>query len=128
MEEQESVLENYSCAANCGILLQGMLYVTQLNVYFYSPFNKKTVIGHGTKIKISYESLSQIRKHSHLLIFPNSIRFELKSGEDITFTSFVSRDTCFSLILMQLTNANHTLDATNSLQNSSVKEAETNKI
>ena len=93
------MLENYACAANVKLLLQGMLYVTDKNIYFYSPFNNKTVIGHGTKIKMSYEQISHIKKENHMLVFPNSIRFILKSSEEVVFTSFISRDTCFSLIL-----------------------------
>ena len=75
------------------------MYVTNKNVFFYSPFNNKTVIGHGTKIKISYGSLKKIKKETKLLVFSNSIRFYLNSGEEILFTSFISRDTCYQLLL-----------------------------
>ena len=93
-----------------------MLYVTDQNIYFYSPFNEKTVVGTGTKIKISYESITHIKKESSLLVFPNAIRVILKSGEEILFVGFVSRDTCFSLLLKQLTNAGHASSAQSSLQ------------
>ena len=101
-DDDEEVLDNYACAASFKLLLQGMLYVTNKHVYFYSPFNKKTMLGRGTKIKMSYSAISHIKKESAILVFPNSIRFILKSSEEIVFTSFVSRDTCFSLILRQL--------------------------
>lgn len=101
-DEEETVLENFACAASFTLLLQGMMYVTNKNVYFYSPFNKKTMIGRGTKIKMSYEAISLIKKESAILVFPNSIRFILKSTEELVFTSFVSRDTCYNLILKQL--------------------------
>jgi len=117
----ETVLENYACAANCKILLQGMLYVTNQNVYFYSPFNEKTLIGHGTKIKISYKSISHLKKENNLVIFPNSIRFYLDNGNEIVFTSFVSRDTCFSLILKQLTEIGKRNSAAHSLQSNTTK-------
>ena len=94
-------MESYSCAASIRILLQGMLYVTNKSIYFYSPFNNKTVLGHGTKIKISYGSIKKIKKETKLLVFPNSIRFSLNSGEELLFTSFISRDTCYQLILKQ---------------------------
>ena len=99
VEDSELVLENYCCAARMKILLQGMLYLTEKAVYFYSPFNNKTIFGHGTKIKIPYEAMRLIKKESTLLIFPNAIRFVLKSREEIVFASFVSRDTCYSLVL-----------------------------
>ena len=104
-EEDEIVLENYACAANFTLLLQGMLYITNKNVYFYSPFNKKTMLGRGTKIKMSYDAIELIKKESAILVFPNSIRFILKNKEEMLFTSFVSRDTCFALLTKQLDSA-----------------------
>lgn len=106
-EKGEVVLENYCCAARMNILLQGMLYVTERAVYFYSPFNNKTIFGHGTKIKFPYEAVKLLKKESTLLIFPNAIRFVLNSREEIVFASFVSRDTCYSLILRQFSIAGH---------------------
>ena len=87
-----------------------MMYVTNKHVYFYSPFNKKTMIGRGTKIKMHFDALSHIKKESAILVFPNSIRFILKSTEEIVFTSFISRDTCFSLVLKYL-NASSAKDS-----------------
>ncbi len=77
MDDCEVVLENYCCAARMKILLQGMLYVTEKAVYFYSPFNNKTIFGHGTKIMIPYDQMTLVKKESTLLIFPNAIRFVL---------------------------------------------------
>lgn len=105
--EDEAVLENYCCAARMNILLQGMLYVTEKAAYFYSPFNDKSIFGHGTKIKIPYASIRLVKKESTLLIFPNAIRFVMKSHEEIVLASFVSRDTCYSLILRQFAIAGH---------------------
>ena len=99
VDKGDVVLENYCCAARMNILVQGMLYVTEKAVYFYSPFNHKTIFGHGTKMKIPYSSIRLIKKESTLLIFPNAIRFVLNTREEIGFSSFVSRDTCYSLIL-----------------------------
>ena len=99
--KDEVVLESYCCAARMNILLQGMLYVTERAAYFYSPFNNKSIFGHGTKIKIPYKSIRLVKKETTLLIFPNAIRFVMKSREEIVLASFVSRDTCYSLILRQ---------------------------
>lgn len=99
-----------------------MLYVTERAVYFYSPFNNKTIFGHGTKIKIPYDAVHLVKKESTLLIFPNAIRFVLESREEIVFASFVSRDTCYSLILRQFAIAGHSKAAISSLHDkSSVK-------
>ena len=111
----EAVLENYCCAARMNLLLQGITYVTEKAVYFYSPFNNKTIFGHGTKIKIPYSSIRLIKKESTLLIFPNAIRFVLNTQEEIVLASFISRDTCYSLILRQFAIAGYSQAAIDSL-------------
>jgi len=50
-----------------------MLYVTDKNLYFYSPFNDKTLIGKGTKIRISYSIIDCIKKAHNALFFSKSI-------------------------------------------------------
>ena len=76
--------------------------MTDLSIYFYSPFNSKTFIGIGSKIHLPYSALSTIKKESKLLIFKTSIRFILKTGQELVFSNYLSRDTCFSMILNQL--------------------------
>ena len=127
MEEKEIVLESYCCAARMKILLQGMLYLTEKAVYFYSPFNNKTIFGHGTKIKMPYESIRLVKKESTLLIFPNAVRFVLKSREEIVFASFVSRDTCYSLILRQFALAGFSDLAIDSLNDKSTVKSRANQ-
>lgn len=51
----ERIKDDFACAANIKVLLQGMLYITDRACYFYSPFNNKTIIGHGTKIRIPFD-------------------------------------------------------------------------
>jgi hypothetical protein len=76
-----------------------MMYVTDQSTYFYSPFNSKTFIGLGSKIHLPYSAIKTIKKESKLVIFKTSIRFVLKSGQELVFSNFLSRDTCFSMIL-----------------------------
>lgn len=103
-EKKEIVLDNFACAfTSSKILLQGMLYLTDQSCYFYSPFNVKTLVGQGSKIQIPYAELKSIKKESSFIVFPNAIRFIFKSGEQILFQSFLSRDTCFSFILSLMT-------------------------
>lgn len=52
---------------------------------------------------VSYSDLMSIRKESSLMLFPTAIRFIFKSGEQLLFQSFLSRDTCFSFILSLMT-------------------------
>jgi GRAM domain len=85
-ENDEIVLDNFACAfASSRILLQGMLYLTNRACYFYSPFNVKTLLGQGSKIKIPLVDLKSIKKETSFLVFPNALRFIFKSGEQILF-------------------------------------------
>ena len=64
-----------------------------------------------------------IKKESTLLIFQNAIRFVLNSREEVVFASFVSRDTCYSLILRQFASAGYSQLAIMSLQDKSTKKS-----
>jgi hypothetical protein len=66
-----------------------MMYITEHDFYFYSPFNESTLLGKGSKIKIPYADLKSISKELTLLIFPDAIRFTFKSGDSILFKSFL---------------------------------------
>ena len=119
-------MENYCCAVRTNILLQGVLYVTEKAVYFYSPFNNKTIFGHGSKIKIPFSAVRLVKKESTLLIFQNAIRFVLGTAEEVVFASFVSRDTCYSLILRQFAVAGLSKVAIQSLNDKSTVKSRAN--
>lgn len=57
-EKDEILLENFHCAFESNILLQGMIYLTNKRMYFYSPFNNKSVIGQGSKLSVGYTDLA----------------------------------------------------------------------
>ena len=50
-----------------------------------------------------FTELASIKKENTVLVFPNAIRFIFKSGDQLLFQSFISRDTCFSFILSLMT-------------------------
>jgi len=52
--EGEFVIGSYSCTVTMTLVLAGMLYVTNRNIYFYTPLNSKMGIGYGTKVTIPY--------------------------------------------------------------------------
>jgi hypothetical protein len=83
----EHVIANYGCSITKIIMLQGMLYITDRNIYFYSPFNNTTIIGYGTKVTIPYLQLNEIKKVDSMLVFKTGIKLNLKSGQDIQFNS-----------------------------------------
>ena len=96
------MLESFACAttpANTKIILQGKLYITDRCCYFYTPFNHKTLLGKGSKIRCPYSEIDSIKKETTLVFFANSIRFFFKSGEQILFQSFLSRDACYNFMV-----------------------------
>ncbi len=100
----EKVLDSFACAAaNGALVLQGKLYLTDRCCYFYSPFNSKTLLGKGSKLRIKLSDLEAVKMETTLLFFANTLRFFYKSGEQIVFTSFLSRDSCYNQIVNLLT-------------------------
>lgn len=81
------------------ILVQGKLFVTSEAIYFYSYFNDNLIFGKETKIKICYPEIHKIKKYTSALIFDTSLLVELKNGKKLIFASFISRNTCFDLII-----------------------------
>ena len=101
-EPDEKVLDSFACAttpANTKLMLQGKLYITDRSCYFYTPFNHKTLLGKGSKIRCRYSDIEIIKKETTLVFFANSIRFFFKSGEQILFQSFLSRDACYNFMV-----------------------------
>ena len=79
-----------------------MIYLTQRAIYFYSPFNSKTLIGTGSKIYIPYTQCLKVKKESHLIIFKNALRITLRSKQQVLFQNFLSRDTCYCMVANQI--------------------------
>jgi hypothetical protein len=97
IDPDEKVLENYNCAYTNRILLQGKLYITSKKIVFYSWFNNQTLFG-TTKLIIPKEDIVKIEKKTHLKFFDNSIQITTKKSK-LFFTSFVSRDTCYNILM-----------------------------
>lgn len=100
IEDGELILDEYNCAVQKKVLLQGRLFISNEALYFYSMFNNSTIFfGQETKIKINYSEIGDIKKAKNAKIFHNSILIKLKVGIELFLTSFLSRDECFRLIL-----------------------------
>ncbi|KAF7282015.1 hypothetical protein GWI33_003676 [Rhynchophorus ferrugineus] len=86
VEEDEKVLNHYSCALIGDILLQGHLYITKNYFAFYS-----NVFGYVTKLLIPVLSVEEITKEKTAKIIPNAVG--IATGEDKhIFGSLMSRD------------------------------------
>jgi hypothetical protein len=125
LENNETLINNYSCAYADKILMQGKLYVTSKKVAFRSMFNNKTFFG-TTKLIIPIEEIERVEKKYNLLIFDNSLQIVTKKSK-LFFTSFVSRDQCYNVISELVKDYKKKNKAGNSDQNNDNEDAENNE-
>jgi len=101
-ENEETIIDSFSCAYKDKILLQGKLILTSKKLAFHSLFNSSTLFGKGgTTLIIPLDKITSIEKKSNLKIFPNSIEITTDKGK-LFFTSFLFRNQCYNLIKTQL--------------------------
>lgn len=92
LPSHEELVEEYNCALQRKILLQGKMYVFSSYVCFYS-----NVFGYITKRSLALKDVTSITKAKNVG-FPNSIKIVHK-GKQMFFTSFLSREDAFRLII-----------------------------
>jgi hypothetical protein len=91
--EDDYLIEDYGCALQKEILLQGRLYVSEGHICFYS-----NILGWITTLVISFDEVMSVEKKSTALLFPNAIVIQTLHARHI-FASFISRDSTYDLIL-----------------------------
>lgn len=95
----EKVIDEFTCAAELRILIQGKLFVSNEAIYFYSSCNDKFLFfGKSTKVKIMLSDIRGIKVAKNIGIFDNSILIKLEHDYQLFLTSFISRDKCYFLI------------------------------
>ncbi|KAI8809220.1 hypothetical protein BJ742DRAFT_852909 [Cladochytrium replicatum] len=92
LPESEIWIEDYPCALQKNILIQGKLYLTPRHVCF-----KANIFGFLTVIVVPFLEITKIGKKATAVIIPNAIQIETEKTQ-LIFTSFLSRDQCFSYI------------------------------
>ncbi|KAJ6828339.1 protein VASCULAR ASSOCIATED DEATH 1, chloroplastic isoform X1 [Iris pallida] len=89
----EVLVQDFNCALQENILLQGHMYLFIHHICFYS-----NIFGFETKKTIPFHEVTCVRKAKTAAIFPNAI--EIVSGEKKHFFgSFLSRDEAYKLII-----------------------------
>ncbi|KAI5858700.1 hypothetical protein BZA05DRAFT_330230 [Tricharina praecox] len=91
--EDDYLIEDYGCALQKEILLQGRLYVSEGHICFHS-----NILGWVTTLVISFDEVMSVEKKSTALLFPNAIVIQTLHARHI-FASFISRDSTYDLIL-----------------------------
>ncbi|KAI5818727.1 hypothetical protein BZA77DRAFT_243194 [Pyronema omphalodes] len=91
--EDDHLIEDYGCALQKEILLQGRMYVTDGHICFYS-----NILGWVTNLVIAFDEVMSIEKKSTALLFPNAIVIQTLHARH-TFASFISRDATYELMV-----------------------------
>eukprot|EP00054_Salpingoeca_dolichothecata_P027024 m.195876 g.195876 ORF g.195876 m.195876 type:complete len:802 (-) comp25837_c0_seq1:107-2512(-) len=100
LPEEEILLDDFVCALQRDILVQGRLYVSQNYLCFHS-----NILGWETMLYLSLEDIIAIRKEKTALVIPNAIQLTTRDGTKRTFTSFLTRDRAFRCLYKVWTNA-----------------------
>lgn len=89
----EVLVQDFNCALQENILLQGHMYLFVHHICFYS-----NIFGFETKKTIPFNEVTCVRKAKTAAIFPNAIEI-VASGKKHFFGSFLSRDEAYRLIV-----------------------------
>ncbi|KFK42584.1 hypothetical protein AALP_AA1G014400 [Arabis alpina] len=88
----EVLIQDFNCACQESILMQGHMYLFLHYICFYS-----NIFGYETKKIIPFAEISCVKRAKTAGIFPNAIEI-LAAGKKYFFASFLSRDEAFKLI------------------------------
>ncbi|KAJ4727269.1 GRAM domain family protein, putative isoform 1 [Melia azedarach] len=88
----EVLVQDFNCAFQESILLQGHMYLFVHYVCFYS-----NIFGFETKKIIPFDEITTVRRAKTAGIFPNAIEI-FAGGRKYFFASFLSRDEAFKII------------------------------
>ncbi|KAJ4847607.1 hypothetical protein Tsubulata_002705 [Turnera subulata] len=88
----EVLVQDFNCAFQESILLQGHMYLFVNYICFYS-----NIFGFETKKVIPFNEVASVKRAKTAGIFPNAIEI-LAGGKKYFFASFLSRDEAFKLI------------------------------
>ncbi|CAN6225581.1 unnamed protein product [Urochloa humidicola] len=89
----EVLMQDFNCALQENILLQGHMYLFLHHICFYS-----NIFGYETKKTIPLQEVTDVRKAKTAAIFPNAIEIVAGTKRHF-FGSFLSRDEAFRIIV-----------------------------
>ncbi|GJE89647.1 GRAM domain-containing protein [Phanerochaete sordida] len=90
--EGDYLIEDYGCALQREILIQGRLYISENHICFHA-----NLFGWVTDVTIPMYDVVALDKRMTAFVIPNAIQVTTR-GAKYTFTSFLSRDTTFDVI------------------------------
>ncbi|CAK5276179.1 unnamed protein product [Mycena citricolor] len=90
--EGDYLIDDYGCALQREILIQGRIYVSENHLCFHA-----NILGWVTDLSIPIYEITTLEKRMTAFVIPNAIRIKTDRA-DCTFASFLSRDTTFDVI------------------------------
>ncbi|KAJ7265958.1 hypothetical protein B0H12DRAFT_178512 [Mycena haematopus] len=90
--EGDYLIDDYGCALQREILIQGRIYVSENHLCFHA-----NIFGWVTDLSIAIYEITTLEKRMTAFVIPNAIRVKTNRA-DYTFASFLSRDTTFDVI------------------------------
>ncbi|EJC98764.1 uncharacterized protein FOMMEDRAFT_149108 [Fomitiporia mediterranea MF3/22] len=90
--EGDYLIEDYGCALQREILIQGRLYISENHICFHA-----NIFGWITDLIVPVYEIISIEKRMTALFIPNAIQITTRTAK-YTFASFLSRDTTYDVI------------------------------
>ncbi|RKP07592.1 GRAM domain-containing protein, partial [Thamnocephalis sphaerospora] len=85
----EILVDDYNCAMQKEILMQGRLYISERHICFYS-----NIFGWVANLVIPFSSVLAIEKRTTAYVIPNAINLVSSKGR-FFFSSFLFRDSAY---------------------------------
>ncbi|KAF8971849.1 GRAM domain-containing protein [Flammula alnicola] len=90
--EGDYLIEDYGCALQREILIQGRIYISENHICFHA-----NIFGWITDLSIPIYEITSLEKKMTAFVIPNAIQLTTRQSK-YTFASFLSRDTTFDVI------------------------------
>ncbi|KAF9225242.1 GRAM-domain-containing protein [Gyrodon lividus] len=113
--EGDYLIEDYGCALQREILIQGRLYISENHICFHA-----NIFGWITDLSIPIYEITALEKKMTAFVIPNAIQITTRQAK-YTFASFLSRDTTYDVItnIWRLARPEDSLELPNSHNTSS---------
>ncbi|GHJ86827.1 hypothetical protein NliqN6_3229 [Naganishia liquefaciens] len=94
IDEGDYLIEDYGCALQKDILVQGRIYVSEHHLSFHA-----NIFGWITNVIIAFADVIAIEKKMTAFVIPNAISISTRQGKNYTFASFISRDSTYDVFI-----------------------------
>ncbi|TIB97762.1 hypothetical protein E3Q17_03257 [Wallemia mellicola] len=91
--DQDYLIEDYGCALQREILIQGRIYISENHICFNA-----NIFGWVTSFAVPFSEMVSIEKKMTAFVIPNAIQISTLRAKYV-FASFLSRDTVYDVIL-----------------------------